>query len=70
MAGKDVGANLLTTELPPSVTSDPGATEHDGSHHSTESITYPIVQVDFDRVQTPLIIGIWILSASIAKIGK
>lgn len=30
---------------------------------------YPIVQIEFDRVQTPLIIGIWILSASIAKIG-
>lgn len=25
--------------------------------------------MEFDRVQTPLIIGIWILSASIAKIG-
>lgn len=31
---------------------------------------YPLSQVDFDRVKTPFIIGIWILSASIAKIGK
>ncbi|XP_067624031.1 sodium/hydrogen exchanger 3 isoform X29 [Eurosta solidaginis] len=30
---------------------------------------YPLSQVDFDRVKTPFIIGIWILSASIAKIG-
>lgn len=31
---------------------------------------YPLSQVDFDRVKTPFIIGIWILSASIAKIGE
>ncbi|XP_053959829.1 uncharacterized protein LOC128864276 isoform X5 [Anastrepha ludens] len=30
---------------------------------------YPLSQVDFDRVKTPFIIGIWILSASVAKIG-
>lgn len=32
--------------------------------------TYPIIQFEFERVQNPLVIGIWILSASIAKIGK
>lgn len=32
--------------------------------------SYPIAEVEFERVQTPFIIGIWILSASIAKIGK
>lgn len=31
---------------------------------------YPLSSVDFARVKTPFIIGIWILSASIAKIGK
>ncbi|XP_032595592.1 sodium/hydrogen exchanger 3 isoform X8 [Drosophila grimshawi] len=36
-------------------------------HHETER--YPLSQVDFARVKTPFIIGIWILSASIAKIG-
>lgn len=32
--------------------------------------SYPIAEVEFERVQTPFIIGIWILSASIAKIGE
>lgn len=31
---------------------------------------FEISEVDFERVQTPFIIGIWILSASVAKIGK
>ncbi|XP_068140089.1 LOW QUALITY PROTEIN: sodium/hydrogen exchanger 3 [Drosophila tropicalis] len=35
-------------------------------HHTDR---YPLSQVDFARVKTPFIIGIWILSASIAKIG-
>ncbi|CAD7087971.1 unnamed protein product [Hermetia illucens] len=30
---------------------------------------YPVAQVEFQRVKTPFIIGLWILSASIAKIG-
>ncbi len=34
------------------------------------TVEFPISSVDFDRVQTPFIIGIWILSASVAKIGK
>lgn len=45
---------------------------HAVSEHSSNSSTierYPISQVEFSRVQTPFIIGIWILSASIAKIG-
>ncbi|KAH8271932.1 hypothetical protein KR044_011828 [Drosophila immigrans] len=40
--------------------------EDDGGHHTER---YPLSQVDFARVKTPFIIGIWILSASIAKIG-
>jgi hypothetical protein len=31
---------------------------------------YPVTSVDFLRVETPFIIGIWILFASIAKIGE
>ncbi|KAH8403349.1 hypothetical protein KR222_011099 [Zaprionus bogoriensis] len=41
--------------------------DKDEVHHRTER--YPLSQVDFARVKTPFIIGIWILSASIAKIG-
>ncbi|XP_043865246.1 uncharacterized protein LOC6577872 isoform X6 [Drosophila mojavensis] len=41
--------------------------EEEEGHHHTER--YPLSQVDFARVKTPFIIGIWILSASIAKIG-
>lgn len=40
--------------------------ESEGGHHDR----YPLAQVEFDRVKTPFIIGVWILSASIAKIGK
>lgn len=40
----------------------------DGGEHKVER--YPITTVDFGRVETPFIIGIWILFASIAKIGK
>lgn len=40
----------------------------DEEHHKTDR--YPLSQVDFARVKTPFIIGIWILSASIAKIGE
>lgn len=40
--------------------------ESHGSHHGDR---YPVTTVEFSRVETPFIIGIWILSASIAKIG-
>lgn len=33
-------------------------------------IHFPIAVVEFARVETPFIIGVWILFASIAKIGK
>ncbi|XP_033236460.1 sodium/hydrogen exchanger 3 isoform X22 [Drosophila pseudoobscura] len=38
-----------------------------GEHQKIER--YPLSQVDFGHVKTPFIIGVWILSASIAKIG-
>lgn len=40
--------------------------EEDGKHPHTR---YPVSQTDFSRVETPFVIGVWILSASIAKIG-
>lgn len=39
-----------------------------GEGHEVER--YPVAQVEFSRVETPFVIGVWILSASIAKIGK
>uniref|UniRef100_A0A1I8MS16 Sodium/hydrogen exchanger n=2 Tax=Musca domestica TaxID=7370 RepID=A0A1I8MS16_MUSDO len=41
----------------------------DDGGHSGGHERYPLAQVEFDRVKTPFIIGVWILSASIAKIG-
>jgi hypothetical protein len=40
-----------------------------GEHHAAVE-RYPVMTVDFSRVETPFIIGIWILFASIAKIGE
>lgn len=47
----------------------PGPEENDPPHEKKD-LSYPIAVVEFERVQTPFIIGIWILSASVAKIGK
>lgn len=33
-------------------------------------LRYPVTTIDFSRVETPFIIGVWILFASIAKIGE
>lgn len=44
------------------------ATDQPHSKHEVER--YPVTTVDFSRVEIPFIIGIWILFASIAKIGK
>lgn len=49
-----------------------GETGHDEDGHATgghEVERYPVAQVEFSRVETPFVIGVWILSASIAKIG-
>uniref|UniRef100_A0A182K9S7 Uncharacterized protein n=1 Tax=Anopheles christyi TaxID=43041 RepID=A0A182K9S7_9DIPT len=43
-----------------------GEGEHGAGEHMVER--YPVSQVDFSRVETPFVIGVWILSASIAKI--
>ncbi|XP_033149551.1 sodium/hydrogen exchanger 3 isoform X5 [Drosophila busckii] len=44
-------------------------TASNGNEAESEVHRYPLSQVDFVRVKTPFIIGVWILSASIAKIG-
>lgn len=44
-----------------------GETGHSSGGHEVER--YPVAQVEFSRVETPFVIGVWILSASIAKIG-
>lgn len=49
-----------------------GETDHDEDGHAAgghEVERYPVAQVEFSRVETPFVIGVWILSASIAKIG-
>uniref|UniRef100_A0A182NBC4 Transmembrane protein n=1 Tax=Anopheles dirus TaxID=7168 RepID=A0A182NBC4_9DIPT len=50
------------------VAGDHGRAE--GEEHGEEHVVerYPVSQVDFSRVETPFVIGVWILSASIAKI--
>ncbi|XP_070491911.1 sodium/hydrogen exchanger 3 isoform X2 [Chironomus tepperi] len=52
--------------VPSSNPDEHAADEHGGGH---EVERYPVTTVDFSRVETPFIIGIWILFASIAKIG-
>jgi hypothetical protein len=44
------------------------ADDHEAGGHHVER--YPITTADFSRVETPFIIGVWILFASIAKIGE
>ncbi|XP_055590165.1 uncharacterized protein LOC129742307 [Uranotaenia lowii] len=44
--------------------------EGGGGHEEGHKLErYPVAQVEFSRVETPFVIGVWILSASIAKIG-
>lgn len=64
---KDLLAAASTTAETPS-SSDTGIA--DVHAKPTDVRSYPIIQFEFERVQNPLVIGIWILSASIAKIGK
>jgi hypothetical protein len=48
------------------------AGEHHDDHgaHGGEVKRYPVTTTDFSRVETPFIIGVWILFASVAKIGE
>ncbi|XP_053695758.1 sodium/hydrogen exchanger 3 isoform X2 [Sabethes cyaneus] len=49
--------------------SESAAGGDDGHGEGHEVNRYPVAQVEFSRVETPFVIGVWILSASIAKIG-
>jgi len=49
------------------VTASDSDTNHKGHGHSER---YPVVSVEFTRVETPFIIGVWIFCASLAKIGE
>jgi hypothetical protein len=48
--------------------SDPDHTEGEKGGHSEHGIR--IVKIDFENVETPFIIAMWIFCASLAKIGK
>lgn len=49
----------------------PRAENTDGGHGDGHAVErFPVSQIDFVRVETPFIIGVWILFASIAKIGE
>jgi sodium/hydrogen exchanger-like protein 3 len=52
-------------------TDDIHASDHDTKHNGEgESKRYPVASVEFARVETPFIIGVWIFCASLAKIGE
>jgi hypothetical protein len=46
--------------------------DHETGEHGEGHVhqNYPITTIDFSRVETPFIIGVWILFASVAKIGE
>lgn len=58
---------LLLSELPPvrGVEQEPGGGGHDSHHQGFQVVTFK-----WDHVQDPYIIALWILVASLAKIGK
>ncbi|XP_058446952.1 uncharacterized protein LOC131427610 isoform X5 [Malaya genurostris] len=68
-------ASIVSSTVP----SDGGGYKQDAEHDESdgddghgeghEVERYPVAQVEFSRVETPFVIGVWILSASIAKIG-
>ncbi|XP_008479368.1 uncharacterized protein LOC103516185 [Diaphorina citri] len=44
---------------------------HLNSNHNREAVRrYRVADIEFHRVETPFIIAVWILSASLAKIGE
>jgi len=52
-------------------TDDTHASDSDQDHSGHEgSERYPVATVEFERVATPFIIGVWIFCASLAKIGE
>lgn len=43
--------------------------DHGGGGHGGKLERYPVAVIDFERVQTPFIIGLWIFCACLGKIG-
>lgn len=43
--------------------------DHGGGGHEEKLERYPVAVIDFERVQTPFIIGLWIFCACLGKIG-
>jgi len=48
----------------------PRSGEHDEHGEGDEHATYEVFHVDFDHVQLPFIISLWIFVSSLAKIGE
>uniref|UniRef100_A0A7G3B1K8 Sodium/hydrogen exchanger n=1 Tax=Lutzomyia longipalpis TaxID=7200 RepID=A0A7G3B1K8_LUTLO len=70
--GKRSAEVLASDPTTPSLHNDEATdiqTSDKEGHGSQHPDRYPVTTVEFSRVETPFIIGIWILSASIAKIG-
>lgn len=61
--------NILSHSVKQDLTTGPPHNKQDEGHSKHVVEGYPITTVDFSRVETPFIIGVWILFASIAKIG-
>jgi len=57
-------------DIPPDLRSEGGhgETKADSEHEAVHGIQ--IAKVDFEEVETPFIIALWIFCASLAKIGK
>ena len=52
-------------------TDDVHASDSDTKHNGNgDSKRYAVASVEFTRVETPFIIGVWIFCASLAKIGE
>lgn len=45
-------------------------TAGEGKKNETNTERYPLVVFDFERVELPFVICLWVLIASLAKIGK
>lgn len=64
-----IGFNKQPAEL---LEGEPSTVHHarEGAGHGEEEHGIKVVKVDFEEVETPFIIALWIFCASLAKIGK
>uniref|UniRef100_A0A8D8WI13 Uncharacterized protein n=1 Tax=Cacopsylla melanoneura TaxID=428564 RepID=A0A8D8WI13_9HEMI len=77
-----IGLDCVTTPIDGIVTNTPMSDETEGhevgnhyghlnANHKAENVKrYRVAAIEFHRVETPFIIAVWILSASLAKIGE